>query len=86
MLRTVVSTKTLMPFDFLVKNYIDLTHLMAPFLAVAKIKTFEILFLLCLDTLNLPIPTFFLKFSLLLVCNWKNLKYIHDKKDAMIHS
>ena len=44
MLRTVVSTKTLMPFDFLVKNYIDLTHLMAPFLAVAKIKTFEIFF------------------------------------------
>ena len=33
-----------MPFDFLVKNYIDLTHLMAPFLAVAKIKTFEIFF------------------------------------------
>ena len=86
MLRTVVSTKTLMPFDFLVKNYIDLTHLMAPFLAVAKIKTFEILFLLCLDTLNLPIPTFFLKLSLLLVCNWQNLKYIYDKKDAMINS
>ena len=60
MLRTVVSTKTLMPFDFLVKNYIDLTHLMAPFVAVAKIKTFEIFFLLCLDTLNLPICTYIL--------------------------